>query len=640
MPALYYGDAQKLGQKEFRTCTAKGQYPYLPALDEFISVERINMGTNLGIVQIPIEFIVGTRTAGRTRSFARNFMPLMEDGSEFSIKWKALCQSHLEEGIRNPIKVYEYMNRYYVEEGNKRVSVLKFFGAKTVDADVIRVLPERNGSKEVELYYEFIEFYKYSRVNYVEFTKPGSYARLQQLLGKKPGELWSDADRAGFSSAYYYFRQAYEKNGGQKLATTVGDAMLACINVYGYQAIRGAFSKAEKLITKSWEEIALQQEPDPIDVKMTPKEKKPGFLTKVLTVGEAKALKVAFIHDKTPAESAWTNSHEQGRLHVERVFGDKIQTASYFNALEGDPLTVIERAIADGNTIIFTTSPRLLPASLRAAVDHPKVTVLNCSLNKSHRYIRTYYARMYEAKFVIGAIAGALAGSDPVGYLCDYPIYGQIAGINAFALGVQMVNPRTKVYLEWSTVGGTKAAIRRLTDRGIRLISSRDLTRQGDEHWASFGLSLISGDGYVHLASPVWQWGTYYESMLRHIRDRSFRAEYEESGKALNYYWGMSAGVVELRCTEKVPPGIQKLAQILQNSIRAGLCDPFRGKLYGQDGKAKGSDPGPEQIIGMDWLEENVVGSIPAYDELTDIGKATVDMVGVEPAVSKDGRTL
>ena len=37
-----------------------------------------------------------------------------------------------------------------------------------------------------------------------------------------------------------------------------------------------------------------------------------------------------------------------------------------------------------------------------------------------------------------------------------------------------------------------------------------------------------------------------------------------------------------------------------------------------------------EQIIGMDWLNENVVGAIPAYDELSEIGKATVDMVGVE----------
>ena len=633
MPTLYYKEAQRQAQKEFRACAARDEYPYLPVLEDFVPADRLNRGNDLGTVQVPLEFVVGTLTGGRTNAFARNFMPLLDDGSEFALKWQALCQSHVEEGIRDSVKVYEYMNRYYVQEGNKRVSVLKFFGADTVYANVIRILPERNGSKEVELYFEFVDFERVSRVNYVEFTKPGSYASLQQLLGKGTEECWTDEDRSDFSSAYYYFRQAYEASGGKKLTSTVGDAMLAFIRVYGYQALRGKTgAEIKKLVAKVWEEITLQQEEAPIDVKLDPAEKKPNLLTKVLSVAEKKETRVAFIHDKTPADSGWTKGHEQGRAHVQRVFGDDIQTSAYFNAMESDPFEVIERAIAEGNTVLFTTSPRLLPASLRAAVEHPKVTILNCSLNKSHRYIRTYYARMYEAKFVIGAIAGALAGTNDVGYLCDYPIYGQIAGINAFALGVQMVNPRAKVYLEWSTVGGAGDAIQRLTGRGIRLISSQDLTRRGDESWASFGLSLLSEGDRVVLAAPVWQWGTYYESMLRRIRDKSFQAEYEESAKALNYYWGMSAGVVELRCSEKVPPSTRKLAELLQNSIRADLCRPFRGKLYAQDGRVMDGDLSAEQIISMDWLVENVMGSIPVYDQLSDLGKATVDMVGVEPA--------
>ena len=457
MPRLYYKEAQRRAQKEFRACTSRGEYPYLPVLDDFVSDDRLNRGTDLGLLQIPLEFVVGTCSEVRTNAFAQNFMPLLEEDSEFATKWQALCQAHVEEGIRDPIKVYEYMNRYYVQEGNKRVSVLKFFDGDTVSASVIRILPERNGTREVDLYYELLDFFRLSRINYVEFSKPGSYLRLQQLLGKEPDEQWTEDDRRDFAAAYYYFRQAYTAHGGERLSSTVGDAMLAVIQVYGYQALRSKTpSEIGRLVSSVWEEIVLQQEKDPIDVKLAPEEKKPGLLAKMFSVGERGAMQVAFIHDKTPTQSGWTNSHEQGRLHVQRVFGDAIRTTAYFNAMESDPFAVIQQAIADGNTIIFTTSPRLLPASLRAAVEYPKVTILNCSLNKSHRYIRTYYARMYEAKFIIGAIAGSLAGVDSVGYLCDYPIYGQIAGINAFALGVQMVNPRTKVYLEWSTVGGAR----------------------------------------------------------------------------------------------------------------------------------------------------------------------------------------
>ena len=638
MPKLYYKEALRRAQREFRACTARGEYPYLPVLDDFVSRDQLNRGVDLGQLQIPLEFVVGTCTGVRTNAFARSFMPLLEEDSEFAVKWQALCQAHVEEGIRDPIKVYEYMNRYYVQEGNKRVSVLKFFGGDTVSAWVTQILPQRSGAPEVELYYELVDFRRLSRLYFLEFSKPGSCQQLQRLMGKAPDEPWSEEERRNFSSAYYAFRQTYEAQGGGRLSSTVGDAMLAVMAVYGYQALGGKTpAEIGNLTRQVWEEIVLQQEEDPIDVKLSPEERRPGLLTKMFSPGEKGPMKVAFLHDKTPTLSGWTNSHEQGRLHVQRVFGDAIQTTAYFNAMEHDPYAVIQQAIADGNTVLFTTSPRLLPASLRAAVEQPRVTILNCSLNKSHRYIRTYYARMYEAKFIIGAIAGSLAGVDSVGYLCDYPIYGQIAGINAFALGVQMVNPRTKVYLEWSTVGGAEAAIRRLTDRGIRLISSRDLTRKGDRSWTSFGLSLITGKDRVVLAAPVWQWGVYYEAMLRRIRDKSFQAEYEESEKALNYYWGMSAGVVAMRCTEKVPPSTQKLAQLLQNSIQADLYYPFRGKLYAQGGKVLEGDLTPEQIMGMDWLAENIVGSIPDYDQLNETGKATVDMVGVE-AASKDRR--
>lgn len=634
MQSTYYAEALKLAQKEFRRCTAAGQYPYPPVLDDFLPPERLAGGIDLGTISIPMEFVVGTRTAGRTNAFARNFMPLMDTDTEFADKWQTLCLAHLSEGIREPVKVYEYLNRYYVEEGNKRVSVLKFFGADAVEARVTRVLPEARGDRETALYFEFLEFYRVSRVNYIEFTKPGGYARLQQLLGKTPGEVWTEEERRQFHAVYYFFRRAYEANGGKRLSSTVGDALLACMEFYGYQQLRTMGEAGiKKALSRVWEEVALQQEPEPIDVKLDPQPAKPeGILSKVLPKGEPKRLRVAFIHDKSPALSGWTYGHELGREHVQRVFGDKIETAAYFHALDGDADRVIAQAIADGSSVLFTTSPRLLPASLRAAAEHPKLAILNCSLNMSHRYIRTYYARMYEAKFIAGVIAGALSGQNDVGYVCDYPIYGQVAGINAFALGVQTVNPRAKVYLEWSSVGGLRAAADRLTDRGVRLVSSQDLARLRDQGHAPFGLALIDGDSRTTLAMPVWQWGVYYETLLRRIQDKSFQAEYTGSAKALNYYWGMSAGVVEMRYSDKLPDATRKLAKLIEHSIKAGICEPFRGPLYDQKGKLileKDKALTPEQVIDMTWLNENIDGAIPAWEQLDDTAKATVEIAGV-----------
>ncbi len=637
MSDQYYREALRMGQKEARACTARGESPYLPALDDMISGESYTACESLGLIQVPVELIVGTKSAGRTTAFARNYMPLLEEKSEFAAKWCALCSAHLQEGIRDPIKVFEYKNRFYVQEGNKRVSVLKFFDAISIAAEVKRILPQRNGDKDVELYYEFVDFYKCSKILCIEFSKPGGYAELQRLMGKEPDEVWTDEERSRFTTTYYYFRQIYEELGGGKLPTTVGDAMLAFMKVYGYQELRGKTpSEMRSAISKVWEEITLQQEETPIDVKLTPEEaKKKSLLSIVLSGGQDRELKVAFVHDKNPVLSGWTYAHELGRAYVQRVFKGQIVTTAYEQAMDGDPLKVIEQAIADGNTTIFTTSPRLLPASLRAAVEHPEVNILNCSLNKSHRYIRTYYARMYEAKFIIGAIAGTLARDGRVGYICDYPIFGQIAGINAFALGLQMVNPQAVVHLEWSSVVGTDVAVRRLTDQGIYLISSQDAARLQEGSRSSFGLYRLEDGQKNVLAMPLWQWGVYYETIIRSILNHSFQTEYEESSKALNYYWGMSAGVVELLCSSKLPDSTRKLAELLEQAICTGICNPFRGPLTTQEGRVidgEGHFLSLDQIIRMDWLVENVVGTIPHYVELSDEGKATVDIVGVERA--------
>ena len=144
MTENYYREALKKGQKEKRNRLGDGLNPYLPALDDIVSSDKIVTEVNLGVMQIPTEWIVGTKTASRANAFAANFMPLLEANTEFGIKWKSLCESHLEEGIRDSIKAYEYLNRYYVQEGNKRVSVLKFFDAVTIPTEVIRVLPVKD----------------------------------------------------------------------------------------------------------------------------------------------------------------------------------------------------------------------------------------------------------------------------------------------------------------------------------------------------------------------------------------------------------------------------------------------------------------------------------------------------------------
>ncbi len=110
----------------------------------------------LGIREVRLERVVGTYYATRGHAFSEDFIPRYNERSEIFQKWINLCKSQLEEGINEPIIVYEYLNKYYVQEGNKRVSVLKYFDAVSVPAKVIRIIPPYNEEDpEIEVYYSF-----------------------------------------------------------------------------------------------------------------------------------------------------------------------------------------------------------------------------------------------------------------------------------------------------------------------------------------------------------------------------------------------------------------------------------------------------------------------------------------------------
>ena len=212
-----YVKAQKLGEKRYQAALSKNEYPYLPVLDELITNSDIAGEVNLGLQHISLDRVVGTATKGRTTAFASNFMPILDANSEFGNKWSSLCDSHIEEGIHDPIKVYEYMNKFYVIEGNKRVSVLKYFGADSVPAMVIRKLPKRTDELENKIYYEFVDFHKQTGINYIWFTQLGGYDKLREYIGLTPDGGFTDDDRMNLNSAHLAFDTAYrQKNGSDK----------------------------------------------------------------------------------------------------------------------------------------------------------------------------------------------------------------------------------------------------------------------------------------------------------------------------------------------------------------------------------------------------------------------------------------
>lgn len=253
-----YAKARKLAIKEQHKALSQGRYPYLHALDHMMSSRTTMKEESVGTREIPLAQVVGTVTAGRQESFARNFMPLHPIDTEFASKWISLYEYQVEEGISDAISVIEFMGKFYVLEGNKRVSVLKYLEQPTILATVTRVLPPESDDTEVVIYYEFLKFFRCTGIYNILFTQPGSYDKLADSLGLSYDEPW-DADIVmDLKSAFLNFSKAYEQGGGKALSISAADAFLIYIESYKYESlINTPAEEIKKNLGPIWQEIRI-----------------------------------------------------------------------------------------------------------------------------------------------------------------------------------------------------------------------------------------------------------------------------------------------------------------------------------------------------------------------------------------------
>ncbi len=637
-----YVKAQKLAEKRYRQAISKGFYPYLPVLEDLLRKDREDGRVPLGTVEIPIALIAGTASAERTVAFASNFMPLLDYDTEFGSKWSALCDSVREQGVNDPIQVYEYMQRFYVVEGNKRVSVSKFFGAVSIDAQVTRILPKEQDTTEYYVYEEFLDFYRVAGIYEIQMSERGGFPRLLRAIpsfDEKTGKpcAWSEDLRKYVRFLYSVFESYYRSKNGTRLPITIGDAFLHFLEIYGFAQLQ-SLSSAElhRRIERVWGEFRVLAEDNPTSHILNPTEgSRKVSLTKMLPIGNS-VLKIVFLYAKDPQVSSWSYNHEIGRRYIEDAFGDDISTTAFI-ADENNAEEIITKAIADGYRVIFTTSPIFHAVSMRMAVANPEVILINCSMNTAYRQLRTYYLRIYEAKFLTGIIAGSMTEHERIGYIADYPVLGTPASVNAFALGVKMVNPRAMVYLDWSTLKDHNPYAYFRT-KEIDLISNRDINAPLAEDM-DFGLYGLYDNRSFRLAAPIWNWGRLYEELVNSVLIGAWKNDAnDDSTHALNYYWGMSAGAIDVAYSSRLPSGTVRLVRLLQDQICKGSFHPFTGLLLSQDGTCIAEPDAmlsPQQIIQADWLLDNIVGRIPDTSELVESCQSFVSQHGLHEIGTK-----
>lgn len=619
MSVIDYREARELGRKEYRACVSSGRNPYLLVLDTILLFFETVGEEDLGLVDIPIDRIVGTKTNGRTNAFAANFMPLLDETCEFAGKWASLADAHLEEGIHEPIIAYEFMNKFFVCEGNKRVSVMKYFNAAAIPGIVKRIIPKQQSTEKSRIYFDFLDFYKLTGVNFIWFSRPGKFKALLNIMNEE-SHVWTTEERTDFSSAYYRFRKNFKALGGDRLPGTTGDAFLAYLTIYDIEGIHsGSDAALRERIEKSWSELAVSSIPEPIELDLDPNGKNTqGFFSKILPSKKSETLKVLYVYENSPEASAWTYAHEEGRKKAEEYFNGKMSSRFAVNVSPERFESVIREEMDIGANVVLAASSELLPACLKAAAEYPDVKFLNCSVYSPHPTIRSYSGRTYEVKFLEGIIAGAMTRTHIIGYIANYPIYGEPAAINAFAKGAAMTDPYAQVILQWRSCNNGNA-MNKIISCGADMIAGSDMTAHDPQ--ISHGLYKIDNGTYKRICGWKIDWGEFYIRIIREIFDRAWKSRPDrENPKAVNYWWGLSANIFDIDYTQEIPPDTLRLISILRDDIISGRVAFFDKE-----------DLSPESIIKMDALAENVTGTIPDISELTADAQKLAKVQGIRP---------
>ena len=116
------------------------------------------------------------------------------------------------------------------------------------------------------------------------------------------------------------------------------------------------------------------------------------------TIGAAAQdkLKVGFIYVGPVGDHGWTYQHNEGRLAIEKAFGDKVETTFVENVSEGpDAERAIERLARSGNNLIFTTSFGFMNPTLKVAGRFPDVKFEHATGFKRADNVSTYSARFF-----------------------------------------------------------------------------------------------------------------------------------------------------------------------------------------------------------------------------------------------------
>ncbi len=333
--------------------------------------------------------------------------------------------------------------------------------------------------------------------------------------------------------------------------------------------------------------------------------------TKVSTI------KAAWIYVGPHNDGGWSQSHDEGRLAVQKALGSNVKTTYKENVPEG-PQTcqVIDSLVRDGNKIIFATSFGFQTCMVSAAKKYPQVYFEMATGTKVTKNLSEYFGAGEDAIYLSGMAAGAATKKNVIGYIVPFAIPEVIRHANAFALGAQAVNKKAVVKLVWTNSwfdpAKEKKAAESLVAAGADVLGQNVDSPAAGQYAQSKGIGWVGYDSDASKFAPtswltaaVYDWGPYYTKRVKAAANGTWKSGF--------YYGSIKDGFTDIaKFGPKVSAKTKKAIAAKRKALVAGTFNEFQGPIRDQKGKLRirqGKRPTVQYLYAMDWLVKGIVGS-------------------------------
>ena len=254
----------------------------------------------------------------------------------------------------------------------------------------------------------------------------------------------------------------------------------------------------------------------------------------------------------------------------------------------------------------------------KLAEEYPDVLFCHGTGYKSNgTNFNNYFGRIYQSRYLSGVAAGLKTESNMIGYVGAMgQENGEVtSGIDAFAMGVESVNPDAKVYVKvtnsWYDPEGESQAAKALIDMGCDVIGQHCDTPNPQLEAEKAG---VWGVGYnsdmtkdapgAVLCSVEWNWGAFYTQAVQNVIDGTWViGEHVD-----NYFGDMADGLVVLSdLSDLCADGTADAVKAAQDKIVSGEWDVFDGKTELEDNAGEMHTVEGADYGSINWYYRNVV---------------------------------